>query len=279
MSPDRFPSAASGEVKVHETAIVHPSARLGRGVEVGPFTVIAPDVVIGDGTTIGPHVVIEHDVTIGKQNQLGTGVVIGALPQHRGYAGERSFVRIGDRNVLGEYATVSRGYGEGTVTEIGNDTFVMSYVRIDHNCRVGSGVVLTSGAGLGGFVSIDDQAYVGGNTGVHQFVRIGRLGMVGAVSMVRQDVPPFVLVAGVPARAHSLNIVGLTRAGVPEPHRRMLKRAFALLYRSGLPVSAGLRRIESELGDDPYVREMMEFINQGSHERGIVRWAREKSSP
>lgn len=275
MTSDHSPTAA-GEVKIHPTAIIHPTARLGSAVEVRPYAVVGEDVVIGDGTVVGPHAVIEPHVMIGRENQLGAGVVVGAPPQHRGYAGERTFVRIGDRNVLGEYATVSRAYGEGESTQIGNDNFLMSYVRVDHNCRIGNGVVLVSGVGLAGFVSIDDQAYVGGNTGVHQFVRIGQLGMVGAVSVVRQDVPPFVLVAGVPARAHALNTVGLSRVGVPPVHRAALKRAFALLYRSGLSVPTALARIEAALGDDPYVAQMIEFVRGGSHERGIVRWAREK---
>lgn len=275
MSGERSSTASS--VTVHPAAIVHPAAELGRGVEVGPYAVIAADVVIGDGTVIGPHVVIERNVTIGHQNRLGVGVVVGGPPQHRGYAGERTFVRIGDRNVLGEYATVSRAYGEGEATEIGNENFLMSYVRVDHNCRIGDGVVLVSGAGLGGHVSIEDQAYVGGNVGVHQYVRIGRLAMVGAVSVVRQDVPPFVLVAGVPARAHALNTVGLQRAGVPPSHRAALKRAFTLLFGSGLAVSSAVKRMEAELGDDPFVQTMLEFIRGGSHERGIVRWARETS--
>lgn len=262
-------------IQIHSTAIIHPTARLGRGVEVGPYAVVGPDTVIGDGTTVGTHVVIERDVAIGRDNRLGAGVVIGGPPQHRGYADERTLVRIGDRNVFGEYATVSRAYGEGEATELGSDNFVMSYVRVDHNCRIGSGVVLVSGAGLGGFVSVDDQAYVGGNAGVHQYVRVGRMATVGAVSLVRQDVPPFVLAAGVPARAHTLNTVGLQRAAVAPAHRSALKRAFSLLYRSGLARTAALSRLEAELGDDAYVRAMIEFI-RGSQKRGIVRWARER---
>ncbi len=269
-------STAAGDVKIHPTAIVHSTAQLGKGVEVGPYTVIAGDVLIGEGTMIGPHVVIEHDVVIGRENRLGAGVVVGGPPQHRRYAGERTLVRIGDRNVLSEYATISRAYGEGEATVIGNDNFIMSYVRIDHNCHIGNGVVLVSGVGLAGHVSIDDQAYLGGQAGAHQFVRIGRLGMVGAMSLVRQDVPPFVLVAGYPARAHALNTVGLVRAEVPPSHRAALKRAFTILYRARLAVPTALKRLEAELGDDPYVKEMIAFISE-SHERGIVRWTREKS--
>lgn len=267
-----------GRGRIHPSAIVDPSAELGAEVDVGPFAVIGPRTRIGDGTRVGAHVVIEEDVTVGADNVLGVGVALGCRPQHRGYGGERSFVRIGDRNIFGEYATVSRGYGEGTATELGSDCYIMSYVRVDHNCRIGSHVTITSGAGLGGHVSIDDQAYIGGNSGLHQFVRIGALGMVGAVSMVRQDVPPYVLVAGVPARAHALNVVGLGRAGIPAQSRRALRRAFALLYRSGLGVSAALEHLTGELGEDPHVAQIVAFIRGGDHDRGIVRWVGEKSS-
>lgn len=263
---------------IHPTAVVDPAAELGAEVEIGPYAVIGPRTRIGDGTRVGAHVVIEAGVSLGEGNRLAPGVVLGCRPQHRGYADEHSYVRIGDRNIFGEYATVSRGYGEGTATAIGSDCYIMSYVRVDHNCRLGSQVTITSGAGLGGYVAIDDQAYIGGNSGIHQFVRIGRLGMVGAVSMVRQDVPPFVLVAGVPARAHALNVVGLDRAGMPAGDRRALKRVFALLYRSGLTTSAALERLEAELGGDPYAAEVIAFIRGGDHDRGIVRWVGEKSS-
>lgn len=264
--------------EVHPTALVDRSAELETGVVVGPFAVVGPRVRIGEGTRLGPHVVVEPDVTVGRENVLGAGVVLGCRPQHRAYQGERSYVRIGDRNIFGEYATVSRGHGEGTATEIGDDGYIMSYVRVDHNCRIGSRVTITSGAGLGGFVAVDDQAYIGGNSGIHQFVRIGRLGMVGAVSIVRQDVPPYVLVAGVPARAHALNIVGLGRADVAPAHRRALRQAFTLLFRSSLPVSRALERLEGGLAADPFVAEVVAFIKNGSRERGIVRWAGQTSS-
>lgn len=271
------PSAAVGTPTIHPTAIVGAGARLGAGVEVGPYAVIAEGVVIGDGTVIGPHVVIDRDVVLGRENRLSAGVVVGGPPQHRHYGGERTQVAIGDRNVFGEYASVSRAYGEGEATIIGNDNFIMSYVRVDHNCRIGHNVVIVSGVGLGGFVSIDDQAYIGGQSGLHQFVRIGRLGMVGAMSLVRQDVPPFVLAAGYPARAFSLNTVGLVRAVVPAIHRSALKHAFAILFRSRLSVSRALARLEAEGRTDPLVEELITFIRGGSQKRGIVRWSRKSS--
>src|SRR5438445_11447677 len=151
----------------------------------------------------------------------------------------------------------------------------MSYVHIGHNCRITSGVTVTSGAKLAGHVLVNEQANLGGQVGVHQFVRIGRLVMGGGGSVVRQDVPPFVLAFGVPAHAYGLNSVGLTRAGMPPVHRTMLKRAIMLLYRSRLGVSTALAPMEAELGTDPYVAEMAEFI-RGSQARGITRGTKDR---
>lgn len=275
MDPERTSSAPP---RIHPTAVVDRSAQLGPGVTVGPYAVIGPGVVIGSGTVLHAHVVIEDAVVVGRDNILGVGVALGCRPQHRQFRDERSGLVIGDRNTFGEYATVSRGFGDGTATEIGSDGYFMSYVRIDHNCRVGHGVTLTSGAGLAGYVRVDDGAYVGGNGGVHQFVRVGRLAMVGAVSLVRQDVPPYVLAAGMPARAHSLNVVGLRRAAIPPIHRRAIRRAFTLLYLSRLTVPVAVDAIASELGEDPYVAHLVAFMRSGEHHRGFVRWTRENVS-
>lgn len=260
--------------RIHPTAVVDPTAELGPGVIVGPFAVVGARAVIGAGTTLGAHAVVEPGVVVGRDNTLGVGVALGCRPQHRQYRGEPSGLIVGDRNIFGDYASVSRGFGEGTATEIGSDGYIMSYVRIDHNCRVGDGVTITSGAGLAGYAQVDDGAYVGGNGGLHQFVRVGRLAMIGAVSLVRQDVPPYVLAAGVPARAHALNVVGLRRAGVPQPHRRALRRAFSLLYLRGLTFPAAVEAMAAELGDDPYVAHMLAFLRSGAHGRGFVRWTR-----
>lgn len=273
MGGDRTPPT-SPALTVHPSAVVHPEAKLGRGVVVGPQVVIEAGAEVGDRTVIDAHCVIKSGVTIGQDNRLSVGVVLGEEPQHRRFAGERSFVRIGNRNILREYVTVNRAYGEGEVTEVGDDNYLMSYVHIGHNCRIASNVIITSGAELAGHVLVADQANISGNVGVHQFVRIGRLVMVGGGAVVLQDVPPFVMAFGAPARAYGLNTVGLTRAGVPPVHRTLLKRAFMLLYRSRLAVSTALSRMEAELGDDPYVREMREFI-RSSKDRGIIRWSKE----
>lgn len=271
----RKSSPATGEIRIHPTAIIDPTARLDGGVEVGPYAVIGANVEIGSGTVIGPHVVIHHDVAIGRDNLLDVGVVIGCTPLHRAYKGERTFVRIGDANLLREHVTVERGFSEGSHTVIGDRNFIMTNVHVGHNAAIGNEVVLTCGALLAGYTVIEDQANLSGNVGVHQYVRIGRLVMVGGVSMVRQDVPPFVLISGNPARAHGLNTVGMVRAAIPPAHRTALKRAFVLLFRTGLAVPTALERMESELGGDPYVRAMIDFV-RASHQRGIVRWAKER---
>src|SRR2546428_4953676 len=266
---------SSTETIVHPSAVVHPDAHLGRGVVVGPYVVIDAGAAIGDGTLIGPHCVIKSGVTIGQGNRLSVSVILGEEPQHRRFAGERSFVRIGNGNTFREFVTVNRGYGEGEHTELGDDNYLMSYVHIGHNCRIPRGVTVTSGTKLAGHVLVREQANLGGQVGVHQFVRIGRLVMVGGGSVVRQDVPPFVLAFGLPAHAYGLNSVGLTRAGMPPVHRTMLKRAFMLLYRSRLGVSTALARTDAELGTDPYAVEMIEII-RGSQERGVIRWTKER---
>jgi UDP-N-acetylglucosamine acyltransferase len=263
---------------VHPTAIVDPTAVLEEGVVVEPYAIVGPRVVIGSGTVVGPRAVIEAGTIIGRGNRISTGVVIGCPPQDRHFQGEESRVVIGDGNIIREYATISRATGAGAETVIGNENYIMSYVRIDHNCRIGSHVVLVSGAQLGGYVQVDDQAYIGGLSGIHQFVRIGRLSMIAACSMVRQDIPPYMLADGHPARVRTLNHIGLRRAGIPQESRQALKRAFRLLYQSGLNLSQALEQIEQELGGDTAVGHLLDFLRATRRgtpaTRGVARWER-----
>ncbi len=267
-----------GGARIHPSAILGEGARVGANVEIGPYTVIGEGVSIGEGTLIGAHVVIDRDVVIGRENRIAAGVIIGGPPQHKQYGGERTLVRIGDRNVLGEYASISRAYGEGEATIVGDDNFIMSHVRVDHNCRIGNNVVLVSGVGLAGYIVVDDHAYIGGQSGLHQFVRVGRLAMVAGMALVRQDVPPFVLAAGYPARARALNTVGLIRAGISPNDRAVLKRAFAILYRSELSIGQALPRLEAECGTNALVQDLIAFMKTGNQKRGMVRWSRDRSS-
>ncbi|HEV8339108.1 MAG TPA: acyl-ACP--UDP-N-acetylglucosamine O-acyltransferase [bacterium] len=274
MSAPRRAAAAASVPEIHPTAVVAPGAHLEAGVVVGPYAVVGEDVTIGAGTRIGPHVVIEEGVRIGRDNVISTGTIIGCLPQDRKFLGERSHVVIGDRNLIREYASISRATGAGEATTIGSDNFVMSYVRIDHNARLGNRVVLVGGSMVAGHVEVDDDAYVSGMTGLHQFVRVGRLAMIGGYTMLRQDCPPFILVTGVPGRARALNLVGLRRNGVAAADRSALRRAFHIFYQSQLGRTRALAALVDELGDHPLVRELIDFLqtSRGSR-RGLVRWS------
>jgi UDP-N-acetylglucosamine acyltransferase len=277
MSARKSSQGAERPITVHPTAQVGAGARLEPGVVVGPYAVIAGDVTIGSGTRIGPHVVIEDGVRIGRDNEISAAAVIGCAPQDRGFLGEETFVIIGDRNRIREYASITRASGAGQATIIGNDTFIMAYVRVDHNCRVGDRVVIVTHAGLGGHVELGDDAYVGGLAGVHQFVHVGRLAMIAGYSFVRQDCPPFMLVAGQPGRCRGLNLVGLRRNGLSPKERAVLRRAFHILYQSRLEMTSAVATLAAELGEHPLVQELITFLQASrKRKRGVVRWMREE---
>jgi len=269
------PEERRGPVEVHSTAIVRPGAVLEPGVRVGSYAVIAGDVVVGPGTQIGPHAVIEDGVRIGADNEISTGATLGVLPQDYHFKGERSRLVIGDRNRIREYANISRATGEDAATAIGDECFIMVYAHVGHNCRIGNRVIIVNACQIGGHVHIGDDAYIGGMTGVHQFVHIGRLAMIGGFSLLRQDVPPFMLADGRPARIRGLNRVGLQRQGIAGRDRAVLRQAFHILYQSSLGMTQAVERLRDELGTHPLVVELVAFLT-GPRERprGSVRWAR-----
>jgi len=262
--------------QVHRTAVVHPDAVLGDGVEVGPYAVVEEDVIIGDDTVVGPHSVVHAHVTIGRRNRLAAHVVIGGRPQDRAYRGEPTRIVIGDDNLFSEFCSVDRATGEGLETRIGNGAYVMSFAKVSHNCEIGDGAIIVSGVQLGGWVHVGEHAYVGGVSGVHQFVHIGRLAMIAGLSAVRQDVPPYVMVAGPRGRAVGLNRVGLQRHGVSPADRAALDRAFRLFFMSGLPPAEAADAVEREVGDSLPVQHFVSFIRAARRRnRGIVRWRSE----
>lgn len=248
--------------KIHPTAIVDPSVQLGEDVEIGAYTVIGPDCVVGDRTVIGPHVVIEQYTIIGAECQIRSGAVLGGPPQDAKFKGERSFVRVGNRNQVREFVTLHRATGEEQATIIGDDNLIMAYVHVGHNCQIGSGCMISSYAGLSGHIHVDDNVVIGGMVGVHQFVRVGKYAMLGGYSKVVQDVPPFMMADGRPADVVDLNVRGLRRAGIPPAARTQLKEAYKLLYRSNLNVSQALEAIEEEVEVNPEVSRLVEFIKQ-----------------
>ncbi len=253
---------------IHHTAVVHPAAQIHPTVKVGPYAVIGERVSVGAYTQIGPHVVIDGWTEIGERNQIFAGAAIGLEPQDLKYSGAESLVSIGDGNLIREYVTINRATHAGEATRIGNSNLLMAYVHIAHNCVLEDHIVITNSVALAGHVQIESRARLGGILGVHQFVRIGRLAMVGGMSRIDRDVPPFMLVEGNPSRIRSLNRVGLERAGVAPT---LLKKAFRLLYRSGLPLSQALAELTT-WGADSQITHLMKFLeeSQMSGRRGPI---------
>lgn len=255
---------------IHETAIVDPKAELDSSVTVGPYSVIRENVTIGAGTTIGPHVVIEPYVSIGPDCQIFQYAAIGARPQSLKFQGEKTFVKIGPRNIIREFVTIHRGTGfGGGVTELGEENFVMAYSHIAHDCRVGNHVVLSNNATLGGHIIIGNYATVGGLVAIHQFVRIGEYAFVGGKAAVVKDIPPYMIAAGDRARLHGLNSVGLKRQGFTSQTVSQLKKAYRLIFRFGLTLNEAIERVKAEVEQIPEVIRLIEFIQES--QRGITR--------
>ncbi len=255
-------------MKVHPTALVNPSAQIGAGVEIGPYSIIGPHALIGAGTVIQSHVVLEAGVEVGVDNVIGHGSIIGAPPQDLAFkAATRSAVRIGNGNTLREYCTIHRGSVEETATTIGDRNFLMVGVHVGHNCTIGNNVVIANNCLLAGYVEIHDDAFIGGGTTLHQNMRVGRLVMSQGSSAFGKDIPPFLLAAE-RNYVFGLNVIGLRRAGFSAAERDEIKRAFKLLYKSGLNTKQALEAAGTlELG--PKGREFFEFVAQ-SRRRGIV---------
>jgi UDP-N-acetylglucosamine acyltransferase len=256
---------ASMPTLIHPTAVIHPGAELAETVQVGPCAVVGEHVKIGHHTQIGAHVVIDGWTEIGAYNQIFPGAVLGLEPQDLKYEGAQSFVRIGDRNLIREYVTINRATGEQEVTQIGNDNLLMAYVHVGHNCMIGNEVIIANSVALSGHVTLESQARISGVLGIHQFVHIGRLAMVGGMSRVTRDVPPYMLAEGNPARVRTLNQVGLQRAGIGSINNgevlQSIKKAFKLLYRSGLPLNDALEQLKC-LPEHGLIDHLEHFLKQ-----------------
>ena len=255
--------------KIHETAIIAPTAEIGPDVTIGPYSIIGDHVKIGEGTVIHPHVVVTGRTTVGKHCEFFQGASIGEVPQDLKYRGEDTATIIGDNVTIRECATVHRAVGEGNETRIGNNVLMMAYTHVAHNCIVGNNVIMSNVATLAGHVIVEDRAVIGGLTAVHQFTKIGRNCMCGGMSRINQDVPPFVIVAGNPAYVAGLNSVGISRAGISLEVRRELKKAYKILYKRGLSLSEAISTMEQELNSYEEVEHFMRFLR--SVERGICR--------
>jgi UDP-N-acetylglucosamine acyltransferase len=256
------------ETRIHSTAIVDPEAELGEGVTVGPWALVGPDVQVGDRTAIGPSVLIERDTTVGADCRISKGAVLGTDPQDLKYAGEKTFLTVGDRTVIREFATLNRGTAASGSTSVGSDCLLMAYTHVAHDCRLGDHVVISNAVNMAGHVEIGDWAIVGGLTPIHQFVRIGTHAFVGGGSRIAKDVPPYCRAAGSPPKLYGLNSVGLERRGFSADVRSSLKKAYRILFQSNLNVTQGIAQVEQEMESLPEVQVFLGFI-QGS-ERGIT---------
>jgi UDP-N-acetylglucosamine acyltransferase len=254
-------------MNIHPTATVHPQAELGDGVTVGPYAVIGEHVCLGAGTSVGPHAVIEGWTSIGQGCDIGVGAVLGGPPQDLKYHGQRSFLRIGDRTCIREYVTVHRSAEEDGVTIVGAHDFLMAYTHVAHDCRLGDHVIMVNYAGLSGYVEVEDRAFISGHNAIHQFVRIGYLAMVSGASRVVKDIPPFMIAEGNPTRIRGLNVVGMRRLGLGPKARRELRRAYRLLYRSGLNTSQALEDMRQEGLTSDEVQRLIAFVEGAK--RGI----------
>jgi UDP-N-acetylglucosamine acyltransferase len=259
---------------IHPTAIIDPGATLGEGVEVGPYAVIGPRVTLGDGCRIGAHAIVESHARIGKGTRVYSFASIGAPPQDLKYRGEETWVEIGEGCTIREYATVNRGtVPGGGVTRVGNGVLLMAYCHVAHDCHVGDRVIVANAATLGGHVEIGAKAILGGLVGVHQFVRIGSFAMVGALSGLPLDIPPYV--TAVVARGqkgsglYGLNVIGLRRNRFSEETIAELKKAYRILFRSGLPMREALARAEGDTAPLPEILHLLDFIR--SSKRGVQR--------
>lgn len=253
---------------ISPTARVHPNAQIGPQVMIGEYAIIEADVSIGAFCRIEPYVYVKRWTTLGERNEISAGTVLGTDPLDKNFTGERSYLKIGSRNIIREHYTISRGTQPESATEIGDENYIMTSGHIAHNCKIGNNCVICSCALVAGHVEVEDQAFISGGIGVHQYSKIGRLAMIGGMSRVNLDVPPFFLYMGYKMVPKGLNLVGLRRAGFTRDDIAALKQAYKILYRSGLKLEDALARIEAELSTE-HTRHLVRFIR--SSKRGIAR--------
>ena len=257
-------------MSVHPSAVIHPGAKLGEGVEIGPFCVIGAGVEIGEGTIVGAHCVIEGPTRIGRHNRIHPHGVIGGEPQDKKYAAEPTRLEIGDRNTIREFVTINRGtVQDDGLTRIGDHNWIMAYVHVAHDCKVGNHTIFANAASLAGHVRVDDYVILGGFTLVHQFCQIGAHAFTSMGSIVNRDVPPYVTVAGNFAEPKGINSEGLKRRGYDSERIMSIRRAYKTLYKAGLPLAEAREQLASAATSAPDVRLMLEFIDRS--ERSLIR--------
>ncbi len=268
MKPHSLPAGSLAVPLIHPTACIDPSANIEPGAEIGPYVTIGAYSQISAGTKISAHAIIGDYTRIGRDCRIYSHAVVGSPSQDlKHLEGSESWLIIGDRNKIREFVTINRATAEGGLTRIGDDNLFMAYAHVAHDCQLGSRIVLANGATLGGHVQLEDDIIIGAKSGIHQFVRIGRLAMVGAMSRVCNDVPPFMLASGSPPKIYGLNSVGLRRAGLARETRSALKQAFQQLYRRGLTQPQALDSMKA-LSQADETSHLADFI--ATSQRGLV---------
>ncbi|HPK32599.1 MAG TPA: acyl-ACP--UDP-N-acetylglucosamine O-acyltransferase [Ottowia sp.] len=259
---------------VHPTALVDPRAELHESVRVGAFSIIGPHVRVGAGCEIGPHCVLEGHTTLGENNHVFQFASLGAAPQDKKYGGEPTRLEIGSGNTIREFVTINTGtVQDAGITRLGDDNWIMAYVHIAHDCQLGSHLILANAVQLAGHVHLGDWVFLGGLTGVHQFVRVGAHAMTAFQTRLAQDVPPFVTAGGSPAEAQNINAEGLRRRGYSAERIAVIKQMYRLLYRRGLTLEAARQQIDALRGEVPAadadIALMQDFLAAAT--RGLVR--------
>jgi UDP-N-acetylglucosamine acyltransferase len=253
---------------IDKSAIIDPSAKIAKNVHIGAYSIIGPDVEIGEGTFIGPHVVIQPFTRLGRDNKIFQFASIGEIPQDLKFKGEKTYLEIGDRNVIREFCTINRGTAqEQSMTKIGNNNLFMAYVHIAHDCVIGNHTIFANNASLAGHVIVEDYVILSGFSGVFQFCRVGAYSFAATNSVIIKDVPPFVKVSGYYAKPFGLNTVGLQRHGFSEEALSELRRAYKIIYRNGLTLAKALEELQNKPSKE--VQQLIQFISNS--QSGIIR--------
>ncbi len=256
--------------EIHNTAIVDPKASIDEGVYIGPFCIVREGARLMKGTRLISNVLIEGDTEIGEGCQIYPFASIGLPPQDLKYKNEKTGVKIGNNNVIREYITIHRGsVGGDGFTEIGNNNFLMAYVHVAHDCKIGNSVIMANLATLAGHVAVEDHAYIGGHVVVHQFTRVGGYSMVGGFSGVGQDIPPYTMASGPRAKLYGLNSVGLKRNGFSDETINDLKKAYKIIFREKHTLKEAIKKLQKDFSQSKEVKYLIDFIEK--NKRGICR--------
>jgi UDP-N-acetylglucosamine acyltransferase len=254
---------------IHNTAIVSSKAEIGNNVEIGPFTIIEEKVKIGDNCKIGAHVTLASGTVLANDVKIFNGAVLGTVPQDLKFSGEDTTLEIGERTVIREYAFLNRGTKYSYKTVVGKDCFIMAFVHIAHDCVVGDGCILANGTQIAGHCSVDKNTILSGHVLIHQFTQVGSYCMVEGGAKIKRDIPPYLMIAGEPARFSGLNKVGLKRRGYTEEDIQKLSDAYRTIYRSGITTVEAIEVLERNFSGDKQIALITEFLKRSK--RGIVR--------